>query len=36
VLEILGAQSLHEVHNHHHYAWREEHFGRNYWVVRKG
>jgi tRNA-splicing ligase RtcB len=36
VLEILGAQAVHEVHNHHNYAWREQHFGRNYWVVRKG
>jgi tRNA-splicing ligase RtcB len=25
-----------EVHNHHNFAWREEHFGRDYWVVRKG
>src|SRR5262249_34886440 len=25
-----------EVHNHHNFAWREEHFGRTYWVVRKG
>jgi tRNA-splicing ligase RtcB len=24
------------VHNHHNFAWREEHFGRSYWVVRKG
>ena len=36
VLEILGAESTHEVHNHHNFAWREEHFGRTYWVVRKG
>jgi tRNA-splicing ligase RtcB len=36
VLEILGARPLHEVHNHHNFAWREEHFGRTYWVVRKG
>jgi tRNA-splicing ligase RtcB len=36
VLEILGAQAVHEVHNHHNFAWREEHFGRMYWVVRKG
>jgi tRNA-splicing ligase RtcB len=36
VLEILGATSLHEVHNHHNFAWREEHFGRTYWVIRKG
>ena len=36
VLEILGAEAVHEVHNHHNFAWREEHFGRAYWVVRKG
>ena len=24
------------MHNHHNFAWREEHFGRNYWVIRKG
>src|SRR5436190_7641594 len=36
VLEILGAEAVYEVHNHHNYAWREEHFGRTYWVIRKG
>jgi tRNA-splicing ligase RtcB (3'-phosphate/5'-hydroxy nucleic acid ligase) len=36
VLEILGAEAVYEVHNHHNFAWREEHFGRSYWVVRKG
>ena len=36
VLEILGAEAVKEVHNHHNFAWREEHFGRQYWVVRKG
>ena len=24
------------VHNHHNYAWRETHGGRDLWVVRKG
>jgi len=24
------------VHNHHNYAWRETHEGRDVWVVRKG
>jgi len=28
VLEILGSEATHEVHNHHNFAWREEHFGR--------
>jgi tRNA-splicing ligase RtcB len=36
VLEILGAEGVHEVHNHHNFAWREEHYGRTYWVIRKG
>jgi tRNA-splicing ligase RtcB (3'-phosphate/5'-hydroxy nucleic acid ligase) len=36
VLEILGAEATYEVHNHHNFAWREEHGGRTYWVVRKG
>jgi tRNA-splicing ligase RtcB len=36
VLEILGAEAKQEVHNHHNFAWREEHFGRDYWVIRKG
>jgi tRNA-splicing ligase RtcB len=36
VLEILGAGAVHEVHNHHNFAWQEEHFGRTYWVIRKG
>jgi tRNA-splicing ligase RtcB len=36
VLDILGARSLHEVHNHHNYAFRESHQGRTVWVVRKG
>lgn len=36
VLEILGATATYEVHNHHNFAWFEEHNGSNYWVVRKG
>ena len=36
VLEILGAGAEHEVHNHHNFAWRETHHGRDYWVIRKG
>ena len=36
VLEILSAAPTHEVHNHHNFAWREEHLGRTYWVIRKG
>lgn len=36
VAKILGATIVEEVHNHHNYAWRERHFGENFWVVRKG
>jgi tRNA-splicing ligase RtcB (3'-phosphate/5'-hydroxy nucleic acid ligase) len=36
VLEMLGASAVHEVHNHHNFAWLEEHHGRSYWVIRKG
>ena len=37
VLEILGThETTFEVHNHHNFAWFEEHFGEKYWVVRKG
>lgn len=36
VLEILGAESIDEVHNHHNYAWREKHSGVDVWVIRKG
>jgi tRNA-splicing ligase RtcB len=36
VREILGARTIEEVHNHHNFAWREEHGGEPLWVVRKG
>jgi tRNA-splicing ligase RtcB len=36
VLEILGADAVEEVHNHHNFAWLEEHDGEGWWVVRKG
>src|SRR6201991_3232235 len=36
VLEILGAEAVEEVHNHHNFAWRERHFGTDVWVIRKG
>ncbi len=36
VKKILWAKIEEEVHNHHNFAWREEHFGENYLVVRKG
>lgn len=37
VLEILDNPSItFSVHNHHNFAWNENHFGEDYWVVRKG
>lgn len=37
VLEILGNPTVtFSVHNHHNFAWNEEHYGEKYWVVRKG
>jgi tRNA-splicing ligase RtcB len=36
VLGILGAEAIEEIHNHHNYAWLEEHDGEDWWVVRKG
>src|SRR5207248_4079360 len=36
VREILGAKITEEVHNHHNFAWREDHGGEEFWVVRKG
>lgn len=36
VLSILGAAADFEVHNHHNYAWKETHHGKDVIVVRKG
>ncbi len=36
VARILGARIVEEVHNHHNFAWKETHAGRDLWVVRKG
>src|SRR5262245_7357994 len=36
VVRLLGARALDEVHNHHNFAWLEEHHGEQVWVVRKG
>lgn len=33
---LIGAPILEEVHNHHNFAWKEQHEGEEYWVVRKG
>lgn len=36
VRKIIGGEVTEMVHNHHNYAWRETHDGRDLWVVRKG
>jgi len=36
VAQILGANILEQVHNHHNFAWQEEHDEEDLWVVRKG
>jgi tRNA-splicing ligase RtcB len=36
VRKIIGGSVTEMVHNHHNYAWRETHGGRDLWVVRKG
>jgi tRNA-splicing ligase RtcB len=36
VAKILGARIKEEIHNHHNFAWKERHDGRDLWVVRKG
>ena len=36
VVSLLGGRELELVHNHHNFAWREEHDGEEMVVVRKG
>ena len=36
VVSILGGSEIDLVHNHHNFAWREEHDGQELIVVRKG
>lgn len=36
VAKILRSQILEEIHNHHNFAWKERHFDRDLWVIRKG
>jgi tRNA-splicing ligase RtcB len=36
VVDLLGANEVDLVHNHHNFAWRETHGGEEYIVVRKG
>jgi tRNA-splicing ligase RtcB len=36
IVDILGAEELDLVHNHHNFAWKEQHGGEELIVVRKG
>jgi tRNA-splicing ligase RtcB (3'-phosphate/5'-hydroxy nucleic acid ligase) len=36
VVSILGGREVELVHNHHNFAWIEEHGGERFYVVRKG
>ena len=36
VVGILGGEEQELVHNHHNFAWREQHGGREFVVIRKG
>ncbi len=36
VRRIIGGAVTQTVHNHHNYAWRETHDGRDIWDMRKG
>ena len=36
VAKLLGAKIVEEIHNHHNFAWKEEHRGEELWVTRKG
>jgi tRNA-splicing ligase RtcB len=36
VTSLLGTREMESVHNHHNFAWHEQHAGEGLWVVRKG
>lgn len=36
VAKILRGNIVDEVHNHHNFAWKEHHMGKDLWVIRKG
>lgn len=36
VARILRGSITEQIHNHHNFAWRERHFDKDLWVVRKG
>ncbi len=36
VAALLGGHIVEEIHNHHNFAWKEDHEGDTFWVTRKG
>lgn len=36
VNKLVGGSVIDTVHNHHNFAWKENHYGKDVWVVRKG
>ncbi len=36
VAKFIRGNIIEEVHNHHNFAWKERHFGKDLWVIRKG
>jgi tRNA-splicing ligase RtcB (3'-phosphate/5'-hydroxy nucleic acid ligase) len=36
VSKILRGNIIEEIHNHHNFAWKERHFDKDLWVIRKG
>jgi len=36
VRKIIGGKETERIHNHHNFAWKENHNGKDLWVVRKG
>ncbi len=36
VAKILRSNIIESIHNHHNFAWKEQHFGKDLWVIRKG
>jgi len=36
VVRLMGSRVTEYVHNHHNFAWLEQHHGEQVWVVRKG
>jgi len=36
VAKILKGNIVESIHNHHNFAWKERHFDKDLWVIRKG